>query len=162
MAEMLLSAGAKVEVANEYGETPLTLACLNGDAAVAARLLKAARMPKPRRWNGETALMIASAPGSAEIVGQLIAVRSRRQCGGNPARARQPSLGSRRGPSGSRPVAHRKGRQHQCRFEGGFTALVFASSKNDAKSVKALLAAGADPNYALPDGRRCSYSRRGA
>src|SRR6185436_143471 len=31
MAAMLLSAGANVNAANEYGETPLTLACLNGD-----------------------------------------------------------------------------------------------------------------------------------
>ena len=35
--------------------------------------------------------------------------------------------------------------------KSGWTALVFASVKNDAKSVQMLLAAGADPNYALPD-----------
>ena len=35
---------------------------------------------------------------------------------------------------------------------GGFTALVFAAAKNDRASAEALLAAGADPNYALPDG----------
>ena len=32
----------------------------------------------------------------------------------------------------------------------GFTPLVFAAVKDDAKSVAALLAAGADPNVALP------------
>ena len=36
MAETLLGAGAKVNVVDEYGETPLTLAAANGDAATAA------------------------------------------------------------------------------------------------------------------------------
>ena len=31
-AEKLLAAGAKPNTADEYGETPLTLACANGDA----------------------------------------------------------------------------------------------------------------------------------
>src|SRR5271156_2508918 len=32
LAEKLLAAGAKPNTADEYGETPLTLACANGDA----------------------------------------------------------------------------------------------------------------------------------
>jgi ankyrin repeat protein len=32
-ANLLLSAGAKVNTTDEYGETPLTLACSNGNAA---------------------------------------------------------------------------------------------------------------------------------
>jgi len=43
-----------------------------------------------------------------------------------------------------------KGLSHSSK--SGFTALVFAAVKNDPKSVQILLAAGADPNYALPDG----------
>ena len=35
--DALLKAGAKVETADEYGETPLTLAAANGDAAAAAQ-----------------------------------------------------------------------------------------------------------------------------
>ena len=47
-----------------------------------------------------------------------------------------------------------KGADVNAASKSGFTALVFAAIKNDAKSVKALLAAGADPNYALPDGTK--------
>jgi len=32
IADLLLSSGAKVETADEYGETPLTLACSNGNS----------------------------------------------------------------------------------------------------------------------------------
>src|SRR5438270_9742374 len=39
-AESLLKAGAKVETADEYGETPLTLACATGDAVLVNELLK--------------------------------------------------------------------------------------------------------------------------
>ncbi len=37
MAETLLGAGAKVNVVDEYGETPLTLAAANGDGAIVQR-----------------------------------------------------------------------------------------------------------------------------
>src|SRR5579863_5758962 len=33
-AKLLLASGAKVKTADEYGETPLTLACANGNAAL--------------------------------------------------------------------------------------------------------------------------------
>jgi len=38
--------------------------------------------------------------------------------------------------------------------KNGFTALVFATTKNDVESVKILLAAGADPNVTLPSGTK--------
>ena len=42
-AEALLKAGAKVETADEYGETPLTLACATGDAVLVEKLLDSRR-----------------------------------------------------------------------------------------------------------------------
>ena len=33
----------------------------------------------------------------------------------------------------------------------GFTPLLFATMKNDSVSIRHLIKAGADPNYALPD-----------
>jgi ankyrin repeat protein len=38
--------------------------------------------------------------------------------------------------------------------KGGFNALLFAATKDDAKSVASLVAAGTDPNYGLPDGTK--------
>src|SRR5690242_3848462 len=40
-AELLIRAGANVNLANDYGVTPLWLACTNGNAAMVERLLKA-------------------------------------------------------------------------------------------------------------------------
>ena len=39
----------------------------------------------------------------------------------------------------------------------GFTPLVFAALKDKAATVKVLLAAGADPNFALPDGTKVLF-----
>jgi ankyrin repeat protein len=36
----------------------------------------------------------------------------------------------------------------------GLIPLVFAAAKDDAKSIRSLVAAGADPNYALPSGNK--------
>ena len=52
--DLLLKAGAKVTVADEYGETPLTLACANGDAAIVEKLLKAGADPNAARFYNET------------------------------------------------------------------------------------------------------------
>src|SRR5204862_4746831 len=41
MAEALLNAGAKANTSDEYGETPVTLAAANGDAALLRRLIAA-------------------------------------------------------------------------------------------------------------------------
>ena len=49
-AELLIAAGAKIDVADEYGETPLTLAAANGNAVLVGKLLKAGANPKAARW----------------------------------------------------------------------------------------------------------------
>ena len=54
MADRLIRAGADVKAANRYGVTPLSLACINGNAAMIEKLLKAgadanAAGPKMRR-----------------------------------------------------------------------------------------------------------------
>src|SRR5262249_23627240 len=47
-----------------------------------------------------------------------------------------------------------KGADIKAVSKGGFNALVFSTVRNDVRSVKALLAAGADPNFALADGTK--------
>jgi ankyrin repeat protein len=74
VAQMLLKAGAAVtvNVANDYGETPLTLACLTGDGEMVEELLAAGADAKASRSTGETALMIAAGSGSLRAVDSLI------------------------------------------------------------------------------------------
>jgi ankyrin repeat protein len=48
MAEALLDSGANANTADEYGETPVTLAAASGDADLVKRLLAAGDAPAPR------------------------------------------------------------------------------------------------------------------
>jgi ankyrin repeat protein len=49
MAEALLDSGARADTADEYGETPVTLAAANGDAALVERLIGAGGSAKAAR-----------------------------------------------------------------------------------------------------------------
>ena len=151
MADKLLAAGAKVNTSGDYGETPLTLALANGNAALSEKLLKAGADWKATRWNGETPLMIAAGTGSVEEVRMLL------DCGADINGAEPKSLqnalmwAASEGHSGVVDLLIQRGANVNAASKSGFTALVFAALKNDARDVQHLLKAGADPNYALVD-----------
>src|SRR5690242_21873295 len=64
LAEILISAGAKVSIANREGVTALQLAAINGSAAMLQKLLKAGADPNtPLDQFQDTALMMASRTG---------------------------------------------------------------------------------------------------
>jgi len=151
VAGKLIDAGANVNTTGEYGETPLTLALANGDVALTEKLLKAGADPKAARWNGETALMIAAGAGSAGEVKLLIDA-------GLDVNATEGHKGQNalmwaaaEGHPDVVDVLIQKGANVNATTKSGFTPLTFAVMKNDAASVRRLIQAGADPNYALPD-----------
>src|SRR6266481_3866317 len=72
-AERLIRAGANTNAANEYGITPLSLACTNGSALMVEKLLTAGANPNATLPTGETALMTCSWTGNAEAVKLLLA-----------------------------------------------------------------------------------------
>jgi ankyrin repeat protein len=151
-AVKLLAAGARANSTDEYGETPLTLACANGNALLAGKLLDAGANPAAARWDGETALMIAASAGSVETVNLLIA----RGADVNAVESRKGQTAlmwaaAERHPEVVKTLIDHSADVHAA-SKSGFTSLVFAAAKNDSQSAGALLDAGADPNYALPDG----------
>jgi ankyrin repeat protein len=72
MAEALLAAGADANRANEYGVTPLELACGKGSAAMVTKLLGGKADPNKAQWNGTTPLMSCARTGSVEAVEALL------------------------------------------------------------------------------------------
>jgi ankyrin repeat protein len=151
VAAKLLAAGAKINTANDYGETPLTLALANGDAALSEKLLKAGADWKATRWNGETTLMIAAGAGSVAEMKMLLD-RGADVNAADPKHQQNALMwAASEGHSAVVDLLIQRGANVDAISKSGFTALVFAALKNDASSVKRLLSAGANPNYAIPD-----------
>ena len=72
IAEALLEAGANPDAANDYGVTPIMLACTNGDPAMVSRLLAAGANPNAAQESGETALMTCAHHADAAAVRALL------------------------------------------------------------------------------------------
>ena len=115
------------------------------------KLLKAGADAKATRWNGETALMIAAGAGSVEEVKMLLD-HGADVNGAEPKQLQNALMwAASEGHAEVVDLLIQRGANVNAASKAGFTPLVFATLKNDAPSVQRLLAAGADPNYALPD-----------
>jgi ankyrin repeat protein len=154
VARMLLKAGAAVTVnaATDYGETALTLACLNGDGEMVEELLSAGANARASRRTGETALMIAAGSGSLRAVDSLI----RHGADINAAESSQGQTALMWAAAEKHTeivdLLVAKGANIHLATKSGFTALAFATIANDGHAVKSLLAAGGDPKLKLGDG----------
>jgi ankyrin repeat protein len=71
-AQLLLRAGAKPNVANRYGVTPISLAAANANAALVEMLLAAGADANTSLPHGETVLMTAARTGNPEAVKALL------------------------------------------------------------------------------------------
>jgi uncharacterized protein len=65
-------ADTKVDAENRYGVTPLSIACLNGDASAARALIDAGADPNLAITGDETPLMTAARTGNVDVVRVLI------------------------------------------------------------------------------------------
>jgi ankyrin repeat protein len=175
--DLLLRAGAKADVADDTGVTPLYLACLNRRAVLVERLLQAQANPNAATVSGETVLMTCSRAGEAGGVRALLtrganvnaketghdqtalmwaAAQAHPEVvgallrGGADVRARSRSYVQ----TVTSEVTQRAGREelNYTVPRGGSTALLFAARSGDLESARLLIAAGADVNDALPDG----------
>ena len=148
--DLLLRAGANANAANEYGVTPLSLACTNRSAAMVEKLLDAGADPNAAQLNGETPLMTCSQTGSAEAVRALLA----RGANPNVKEARRGQTALMWAVAGKHSEAVRalveKGADVRARSNSGFTPLLFAAQQGDLESARILLAAGADVEESSP------------
>ena len=72
IATLLIRAGADVNATDDHGVTPLSLACLNANAAMVDGLLKAGARADSALASGETALMTAARTGQMDAVKLLL------------------------------------------------------------------------------------------
>ena len=153
-ADLLIRAGGQVNVANDFGVGPLSLACTNGNAAMVELLLKAGADPNAVRLTGETPLMTAARTGKIDAVNVLLSY-------GADVNASEPSqeqtalmwaLSEMHLEVARTLIEH--GADVNARSRGGFTPLLFAARQGDLDAARLLLASGADVNDEASDGSR--------
>lgn len=177
IADLLIRAGARANVADDTGFTPLHLACTNRSASMVERLLSAGANPNAASLNGESVLMTCARSGEPKAVKALLVKGARvnaKEKGHDQtalmwaAAQRHPEVTELLIEAGadisarSRTYAQTVVGEQTQRFgreelnytvlRGGSTPLLFAARSGDAASARLLLAAGANPNDALPDG----------
>ncbi len=171
MVRALLKAGAKANVTNNYGSSPLTEAVKLGDVDLVRMLLDARADPDSPNPDNQTALMLASSIGSLQIAELLIgrganvnAVESfRGQTALMWAAAEDHPeivdlLIARRADVKLRAKHDDWQRQMtsepraQFRPTGGLTALLYATRSGCNRCAVSIVKAGADVNQPNPDG----------
>ena len=152
LVELLLDAGAKIDAVNDYGITPLSLACENGAATMVSRLIAAGASPDITRSTGETPLMTCARTGSVEAVTALLTQ------GADPNASEswqgQTALmwAAAEAHTGVVRALIDHGATISARSTNGYTAILIAARENTPKLTQSLLEAGADVNDASPDG----------
>jgi len=138
----LLAGGAKSDVANRYGITPLLLACENGNEIIMRSLLNAGADANAKQRGGETALMIASRTGKPGVVKALLEKGAKIDA---QDRTGQTALmwAAAEGHAEVIELLIQKGADVKHRLKSGFTALLFAAREGKAAAVRKLLQHGA-------------------
>ncbi len=143
IVEKLLKAGAKADLANRYGITPLLIACQNGHEGIVRALLAAGANANASQLGGEEAIMIASRTGKAGVVKALLEKGARIE---SRDRSGQNSLmwAAAAGNTEVVELLIQHGADVKQRLDSGFTALLFAAREGKGETVKKLLQLGAD------------------
>ncbi|HMA12749.1 MAG TPA: ankyrin repeat domain-containing protein [Steroidobacteraceae bacterium] len=167
----LIKAGAPVNEANVFGATPMGEAARRGDTAVLKVLLEAGADPESPNAEGQTALMSVARTGNVEAAKLLLKhgakIDAREKWGGQTAlmwasAQNQPDmirfLASKGADVNARSVVRDWPRRMTAEERpkdmnrGGLSGLMFAARDGKIEAVRALLAAGANVNFADPDG----------
>ncbi|MGH8261437.1 MAG: ankyrin repeat domain-containing protein [Steroidobacteraceae bacterium] len=167
----LLKHGAKVDVANRFGDYPLTEAVKLGDLDLVRMLLRAGANPDSPNQDGETALMLASSIGSLPIA-ELLVRRGAHVNAVETFRGQDALMWAsaedhpdvvdlllkhgarvdRRAKYDDWPREMTSEPRAQFRHGGGLTALLYATRSGCDRCAVAIVKAGADVNEPNPDG----------
>ena len=183
VAELLLTAGARVSARTREGVTPLQLAAINGSARMLARLIRSGADPNaPLTPTGDTALMLAARTGKADAIRLLLEARAdvnaKESWGGTTAlmwavaqghveaarllitagadvnaRSHFVAAANGRGFEGRTPVASRTDEKVEEFASGWLTPLMFAARDGGLELVRILVAAEADVDAVAGDGK---------
>ena len=177
LADLLIRKGAKINAATDLGITPLWIAATNSSTAMINRLLQARADPNIAPPTDGSPLMLVAQQGNVEAVKTLLAhganPEAREAARGQTAlmwavSARRPdvvrALLEAHADVKARSTSWTQRMVLCCQLYegddagvamvavGGYTPLLFAAQDGDVESTRLLLAAGADPNDAAPDG----------
>ena len=154
IADLLIRAGADVNAANDivYGVTPLSLAAVNGSAAMIERLLNAGANANTALPTGETVLMTAARSGNVDAVTALLAH-------GADVSAREPSSeqtalmwAAAEDHSEVARALLERGADVHAQSKGTFTPMLFGARKGALDTAKVLRSYGANVNDTARDG----------
>jgi ankyrin repeat protein len=146
IAALLLKAGAK-QTANQFGVTPLSLACVNGGELVTL-LLDAGADPQAALPGGETVLMTAARTGRTGPVKALLEKGAKADAAD--ARGQTALLwAAAEGHAAVMELLLKAGADPRTRLKAGFTPLLVAARNGKSEAVRVLLKAGADANDAV-------------
>jgi ankyrin repeat protein len=162
-----------VDVANEFGSTPLAEAVKVSDARMVKALLDAGASPESPNLDGETALMVATKTGELPIVEMLIKAGAKvnvveqfhnqtplmyaAAAGKNAGEMVKLLLSKDANPKpralySDWPSQITSEPRAQYRPVGGLTAMLYAARSGCHDCVEALIASGADVNMPTPEG----------